>query len=108
MYYSQTCMVNAPSKSQLKRTPISFIWSDEPLAHVDAGSILKRTIGPTLMEFTGVVCTGVYKDSHEKEFSFGIDVNIRRCRVTGGEGCEYHYKGGLVACLKRRTRLATG
>ena len=50
--YSQTCMVNAPSKNQLKTVPMSFTWSGKLMAYVDAVSILKRTSGPTLMEFS--------------------------------------------------------
>jgi hypothetical protein len=46
--YVQSCMVNPPSKNQLQRAPISFAKSRYSVVHADAGSILKRTTGPTL------------------------------------------------------------
>ena len=46
--YAQSCVVNPPSNSQLQRAPISFVRSKNSVAHADAGSIVKRTTGPTL------------------------------------------------------------
>lgn len=52
VYYSQTCMVKAPSKNQFKRAPMSFTLSSKSLVHYNAGSTLERTIGPTLIEIS--------------------------------------------------------
>jgi len=46
--YAQSCIVNPPSKNQLQRAPISFTRSNIQWFMHDAGSVLKRTIGPTL------------------------------------------------------------
>ena len=41
-------MDRTPSKSQLARLPISFVYEVGTLAQVDTGCTFERTIGPTL------------------------------------------------------------
>jgi hypothetical protein len=50
--YAQSCKVNPPSKNQLQRAPISFTRSKNSVVYADAESILKRTIGPTLINIS--------------------------------------------------------
>lgn len=48
LVYAQSCMDRTPSKSQLARLPISFVYEAGTLAQVDTGCTFERTIGPTL------------------------------------------------------------